>query len=55
MSLYYVIIHYLNNMRKFKMDDFIERVFAMFVGLLALFFAVGMVGAVMGFLEGLFT
>ena len=35
------------------MDDFFERVISMFLGILSLFIAVAMVGAVIGFLEGL--
>jgi len=35
-------------------DEFVERVMGLFVSLLALFIAVAMVGAVIGFIEGLF-
>jgi len=36
------------------LDEFIERVMGLFFGILALFIAVAMVGAVIGFVEGLF-
>jgi|AAUQ01.1.fsa_nt_gi hypothetical protein len=36
------------------MDDFFERIGNLFVALLAMFIAVGMLGGFIGFLEGLF-
>ncbi len=35
------------------MDDFFERIVSMFLGILSLFIAVAMVGAVIGFFKGL--